>query len=114
MNNKFSKEYANLNVRTKRKGFIIGFLGRDKLKEKKMRMRELTNFDETISLESILNSLHCDSWTVNNLLSMTTHADSISLAKRPVRNKTSGFNNHSRILPSSFPQKGSTSCIFDK
>ena len=42
MNNKFSKEYANLNVRTKRKGFIIGFLGREKLKEKKIRMRELT------------------------------------------------------------------------
>ena len=42
MNNKFSKEYANLNIRTNRKGFIIGFLGREKLKEKKMRMRELT------------------------------------------------------------------------
>ena len=63
MNNKFIKGYVNLNVRTKRKGFIIGFLGREKLKEKKMRMRELTNFEETISLESILNSLHCDSWT---------------------------------------------------
>ena len=35
MNNKFSKEYANLNVRTKRKGFIIGFLEREKLKKKK-------------------------------------------------------------------------------
>ena len=42
MNNKFIKEYANLNVRTKRKDFIIGFLGREKLKEKKIRMRELT------------------------------------------------------------------------
>ena len=114
MNNKFSKEYANLNVRTKRKGFIIVFLGREKLKEIKTRMRELTNFYETISLESILNSLHCDSWTMNNLLPMTTLANSISLAKRPVRNKTSGFNNHSRILPSSFPQKGSTSIIADK
>ena len=50
MNNKFSKEYANLNVRTKRKGFIIDFLGREKLIEKKTRMTELTNFDETISL----------------------------------------------------------------
>ena len=42
MNNKFSKEYSNINVRTKRKGFIISFLGREKLKEKKMRMTELT------------------------------------------------------------------------
>ena len=51
-----------INVRTIKKGFIIGFLGREKLKEKKTRIRELTNFDETISLEPILNSLHCDSW----------------------------------------------------
>ena len=35
MHNKFSKEYVNLNVRTKRKGFIIGFLGREKFKRNK-------------------------------------------------------------------------------
>ena len=45
-------------------------MGREKLKEKKTRMRVLTNFDETISLELILNSLRCDSWTMNNLLPM--------------------------------------------
>ena len=77
MNNKFIKEYVNLNVRTKRKDFIIGFLGREKLKEKKIKMRELT-----ISMKKFhLNSLHCDSWTMNNLLLMITLADSISLAK---------------------------------
>ena len=35
MSNKFSKEYVNLNVGTKRKGFIIGFLGREKFKRNK-------------------------------------------------------------------------------
>ena len=35
MHNKFSKQYVNLNVRTKRKGFIIGFLGREKFKRNK-------------------------------------------------------------------------------
>ena len=34
MNKKFSKQYEKLNIRTKKKGFIIGFLGREKLKEK--------------------------------------------------------------------------------
>ena len=34
MNKKFSKQYEKLNIRTKKKGFIIGFLGRQKLKEK--------------------------------------------------------------------------------
>ena len=37
MNNKFSKDCVNLNVRTKSKGFIIGFLGREKLKKKKKK-----------------------------------------------------------------------------
>ena len=39
--------------KTKSKEFIIGFVGREKSKEKNMRMRELTNFNETISLEPI-------------------------------------------------------------
>ena len=46
------------------------FSGKREIKEKKTRMRVLTNFDETISLEPILNSLCCDSWTMNNLLPM--------------------------------------------
>ena len=32
--------------KTKSKEFIIGFVGREKSKEKNMRMRELTNFNE--------------------------------------------------------------------
>ena len=33
-------------------------------------MSELTNFDNTIVLESIQNSLYCDSWTISHILPM--------------------------------------------
>ena len=39
--------------KTKNKEFIIGFVRREKSKEKNMRMGELANFNETISLEPI-------------------------------------------------------------
>ena len=39
--------------RNKRKGFVIGFVGKKKSKQKKVRMRELTNFNEIIALEQI-------------------------------------------------------------
>ena len=57
-------------IEPKKKGLIIGFLGSEKLKKKKIRIRELTNFIVTISLEPILSSLRNDYWTINNLLPM--------------------------------------------
>ena len=56
MNNKFSKWYMKLEVerkKKKKKGIIIGFVGRERSNEKKTRMRELTNFNKTIASEPI-------------------------------------------------------------
>ena len=54
MNNKFRNLYTKLKVeKTKKIGFTIGFVGREKSKEKKMLTRELTNFTESIALEPI-------------------------------------------------------------
>ena len=54
MNNKFRNLYTTLKVEKNQKlGLAIGFVGREKSKEKKMLTRELTNFTESIALEPI-------------------------------------------------------------
>ena len=54
MNNKFRNLYTKLKVEKNQKlGLTIGFVGREKSKEKKMLMRELTNFTKSFALEPI-------------------------------------------------------------
>ena len=40
-----------LKVEKKSKGIVLGFVGREASNEKKKRMQQLTNFNETIRLE---------------------------------------------------------------
>ena len=54
MNNKFRNLYTKLKVEKNQKlELTIDFVGREKSKEKKMLMRELTNFTKSIALEPI-------------------------------------------------------------
>ena len=71
MPNKFSKQYGKLEVekrRTKEHRQVL--LEERNQKRSRREMRELTNFDDIIAMESIQNSLYCDSWTINNILPM--------------------------------------------